>query len=955
MRRNSPSHELEAPPPSKRARLLEEHASIYPEELMDPEDSSEPEEDLDSYFATFREGMVDWGEPLPATEVISQAPLPSIYREPELDPTNREYVTEEGFLLPTIFRPGMCNVIRAQMGTGKTVAAKNFIQKLREDPNYGEVRVLIVVPRKSLATSLAKDFDCVDYQKVRPIHYKGDTSYVICVNSLPRIAKWISVFNVVIFDELSGTLGNVHSSLVEFSLRTTICSNMHYLVDPDKFSRPAVPNGLKTVMVMDASMGERELSFLKSSVRPELWNFHSYYRPQSLKPLPKVVFEKCIFNFLRDLAFDVLCTEKRIVVATCAKEYMGVILKLLSITSDQFLSDLGIDTDGIIRRRPSFCYFDADTCKEKIQAHLDDQELFRKYDVFIYSPVFVSGISITIEHFDKLYAIAQYGTLNAEDFIQMLARIRVLRDNQITIGCSGKSVRLTQTEMSIDHIVECLKNLNQASTDYRDNILSALGVSREFYRVRGTYRNKEHYQSCVDDYFRSEVPDYQRRLMAHTVLLHLRTRYNMPDAVSQAMLLNHPEWHMRLSDRTYVSGKDLGKEGLMAVLLSHITELGNIHKVKTEEFLVIDTQSFDEKCDRYSLLGNSREDPDNKWEFRQDHIQSSFEFVIPRAIDSFLMYMSPFSLWYSFIVSYCSYGDNRGFGEEMASIQMYSELFTAMGWTEHQTIMATGTGPGSYLLLEPTRMGSIKVDTTRIVQRWKPLVRWSEKYRINLAMLGVPPINVTDTEAVITYRGVTAAKDCIVRLLGRCGLYFQDKSGFITVNATKRDGTAVQRKRIKRSALKTYSIAVQRFSPEEYVHNVPAGCDKSAAQVPCLSFVLDEEKCWRTIDVAMRRGFNLHFGYDCTDVLADNMKCLGVIWENSRQNLLNLIPEQVKDSFKYMFESVAPQAERLKSIPSFWLLQDEKQREYSFNALFTCYRDFMEILSEMCIQQSFIG
>ena len=951
------------PPPSKAPKLeseedLHEAFSHLPSpSIIDPQSEGEmidPDDDLDAFFEYLTRDLENPDEPL----VTAPPPPPArlgpateeLYPEHEIDPENRDYVTEEGYLLPRMFSTGTCNVIRAQMGTGKTEAAKSFIRIFNERNPETPAKILIVVPRKSLATTLAKDFECVDYQALHPKKYQGDTSYVVCVNSLHLIARHISSFNVVILDEISGTIGNIFSTLMEFSLRTTTLSILHYLVDPSKYDRKLYPGqNPKTVLVMDASMGEREMTFLKDSVDPERWRCLSYYRPQKIRPLPKVVFEKCIFNFLQELAHDVLYTNKKIVIATCAKEYVGVILKLLSISSDQFLGDLRLDQDKIVRPRPSFCYFDADTPKEKIQAHLDDQELFRRYDVFVYSPVFVSGISITVEHFDKLYAVSQYGTLNSEDFIQMLARIRKLRDNSIVIGCSGTSINLPESLVTLERIEESLGRLNSESEEFRDNILSALGVSRSFYRFRGRYRDKEQYQAAIDNYFRSEIPAYQKTLMCHTVLLHLRTRRNMFDAVANAMTLNHPEWMITLSDKQYSNSTQLGREALSAILISHISELGDIKSVKTEEFLVIDAEAFEKKCERFSLLGDEPVSADS-WRFRDDHIQSSFECVVPRAIDAFLMYLSPFSPWYSFIVSYCSYGDNRNFGEEMASIQMCSDLFVAMGWRDHfVTIPTPEGGPKVVCMLDHERVQNIVIDTTRILMNWKPLVAWSEKYRLNLALLGIVPLNVIDPEAVVTYKDASIAKECLLRLFSRCGIHFTDESPKITYTVKNARGLPAERKRVKRKSLKSLCPVIERFHPHLYMSNVPASCAGSNVHVPCYDYRVDVERFWRTVDVSLRRGYNLHFGKETMEALSDNMKCLGVIWENSRQNLINSIPPNVKDRFQKIFDALTPYGREMKRRPSFWILADQGQRDESFRLLEECYKELSGTMKEMLI------
>ena len=933
-------------PSTKRQRVAPESPLFdeTPLSFSDFEDDDVEPLDMDDFFAELmQEGdLLDIPlEDSDQTDDSDSTVQEDSYRERQVDPSDRRYITEDGYILPSLYRQNHLNVIRAQMGCGKTEAALAFSQQLKEKLQKDELRILIVVPRKSLATVLAEKFGCVDYQKVSTRIYKGDTSYVVCVNSLHRISKYIGRFNLIILDELSGTIGNVFSSLMEFSLRTSTLANLHYLINPHKYDRNMFAEG-KTVLAMDASMGPREVNFLQT-VAPECYYQRAYYRPQSLKPLPRVVFEPSIFNFLHDIAYHILCTNEKIVVATCAKEYAGIIMKLLSICSDQFLSDLRIDSRLIIRPRPRFCYFDADTVKDKIEAHLADQDLFKQYDVFVYSPVFVSGISITVKHFDRLYALAQYGTLNAEDFIQMLARIRNLNKNQIMIGCSGKRVPQKDSQLDLVHIDEAIDALNEQTSEYREDMLASLGITKHSpFRHGRMYGSKGRYQTAIEEYFKDQTERYQRNLMCHTVQMHLRTRSNMYESVASAMLLNHPEWALELSRKDDCRSASFDKEALCAILLTHITELGDIKSIRTEEFLVIDTESFETKCTKYSILAGASKEDDTLWKFKDDMLQSSFACIVPHAINNFLMYFSPFSVWYSLIISHCSYGDSRQFDEEMAKLNLFSRLFQAMGWTDHYLKLPIEDSSSSFCIFDAEKLNNIKVNTLEIVRHWTPLLEWANMFRTSLALMGCSaPENRGD--GLITYKDITCAKQCIIRLLGFCGIYFVDQTEFIV----GKDG---KQKRIKRRTLNSVTAEISHLCARDYSTNIPSNSldkDYGTIHLPCYAYRVDWELFWRSMDVSLRRGFNLHFGDDTTSILEDNMRCLGIIYEKTRQNVVSDIPDRVKDVFQEVFRLMFDAAAKMRDVPSFWVLGNEDQRNHSWNLLRECYNKFSKGMRDL--------
>lgn len=879
-------------------------------------------------------------------------------QERVLEITDSEYILAQGgYILPSLFKRGFCNVLRAQMGVGKTEAAAAFLSSIPR------CKTLVVVPRKSLAGALADKFQCVDYQKVHPTKYNGDTSYVICVNSLHLIKKHLGKFDVVVFDELSGTIGNVFSSLMgEFTHRITTLSQISYLLNPSKWNKaelgfPSDGYPGKTVLVMDASMNEREFRFIKKCTSPEYYRSFCYYRPQNIKPLPRVVFEPCMNNFLRDLAADILCTEKRIVVATCAKEYMGVILKLLCICSDDFLSGIRLDTGKIIRPRPKFCYFDAETSKDRIQAHIDDQELFRQYDVFVYSPVLVSGISITVDHFDKLYALSKYGTLTAPDLVQMISRVRTLNDNQIVIGCSGACVKISDDKVSLEYIKESLKNISSQTEEFRENVYQSLGISTSIFHYRfGTYKSKAALLNAIDNYFRAECPEYQRDLMADTARLYLQTRKNMFQAIQDAMKWNHREWDLILSEKSHTRGSDLGKDALCALLLTSITELGDIRSIGMEDFLVIDIDTFDDKCEKYAIFGkgnflgelesSSSEGGTREQappQFRNDMIQSSFHFINSFSIRNFLMFMSPFSTWYAFITSYSSHGNNTALAEELGSMQMYADLFVAMGLIDHLVCLEGGTF--SRLCLIATEfLYTLKVSTMTILRRWIPLMKWGETYRLSIAMLGVTPFTHANNQ--ISYKNITVAKDCLVKILYRTGLVLKDNGTYIGQKILS--SGKLSSGRIRRKAASTYAKEIQRYFPHDYAMNLPEGLAESRVQLPCYVHELDLDSFWRTVDISLRRGFNLHFGDSVHEILNDNAKCLGIVFENSRRNIISQIPRKTIEDFTRLYALVHPLGAEIISQPSWWVLADEEKSRESLTKLKKYYAEFSDTIHEFC-------
>lgn len=934
----------------------EDSLNCFQEHLSDED---EPMQDMDEFWAEL-EKIPDqhWDFPLDSDEGISDLYSPSLVQQAEEFPQPQETFTLEtliesdrrispdGYILSSVFREGFCNVLKAQMGSGKTEAAAQYVRdrRARAIRDGKPFRLLIVVPRKSLATTLAFKFDCVDYQVVHPGKYRGDTSYVVCINSLPKISKYIGGFDLVILDEISGSIGNIHSSTMGIgSDRSGASANLAYLINPLKVNRLYLhEESTKTVFVMDASFGDRETQFLKDVVPHSHLRFVFYYRSQELTPLPTVLYEPCIYNFLSSLAKEILCTHKKIVIATCAKEYTGVLLKLLSIRSLDFISRLGIDLDTIVRHDPKFCYFDAQTDKSQIQAHLDNQERFRNYDVFIYSPVFVSGISITVRHFDCMFALGQLGTLHAEDFIQMLARVRHLQDNHITIAFSGRQIKLEETP-TLETVSHLLETLEEKSKDLRELVYSSLGIHTGFHKGnRGNYRNatRAEYQSSIVSYFSADVPLYQKNLMAHTCLSQLRTRCDVFNAHQQAMALNHPEWVPHVSRKEPIFLHDIGKDALVAILKTHVSELGDIVKMKTQEFLTIQPDSYEEKANKYNIFGYDGPDPE-KYEYRSDHLQSSFYWINSVKIASHLMFLSPFSLWYQFVVAFATYGNSCKFDEELSLFQMISGLFETLGWRRHCFTVSVRGQSYNACMIDPRYLDDLVVDTTLIMRKWEPLLHWSETHRMALSLRGVAPIhsNLGD----ISYKATTSAKNCILGVLGLFGVEFKDKTERAEV--TQKNGSKRGVNRIKRKTVSTvYKLVCDRHFEDS--RNFRQTEENQDSQLPCYEYRVDHNLIWRTIDVSLRRGLELHLGGDVSELLKDQVRCLGLIVEQNKQSLSEEIPQQVKDAFHEVFFQMHASKLPFMDTPSYWVLSDKTASLVNFNILTCVYYNLFDTLKD---------
>ena len=72
--------------------------------------------------------------------------------------------------------------------------------------------------------------------------------------------------------------------------------------------------------------------------------------------------------------------------------------------------------------------------EDKLSKLLKVNETWINYDIVIYTPTVCMGVSFDPEHFDSIFAYGCHNSLGAQEFCQMLHRVRNIRENTIYIS-----------------------------------------------------------------------------------------------------------------------------------------------------------------------------------------------------------------------------------------------------------------------------------------------------------------------------------------------------------------------------------------------------------------------------------------------------------------------------------------------------------------------------------------
>jgi len=87
----------------------------------------------------------------------------------------------------------------------------------------------------------------------------------------------------------------------------------------------------------------------------------------------------------------------------------------------------------------------------------DPHQLWCKFDSIVYTPTLSNSISFELEHFEALYVYGCRGSGGPEDLIQMMGRVRCIRDHDIHITCSNAwyRKRVHKDELDVSDTIPC--------------------------------------------------------------------------------------------------------------------------------------------------------------------------------------------------------------------------------------------------------------------------------------------------------------------------------------------------------------------------------------------------------------------------------------------------------------------------------------------------------------------
>lgn len=337
--------------------------------------------------------------------------------------------------------------VKGNMKNGKTFGLTEYIKQLPKD-----IKILVVMFRVSLVTEIQKQWEELGFE-----HYQTHSDYkrinseetprlIIQLDSLHKVN---GKYDLLILDEIESTTSHLTSGHIQ-AFRPTYNAFKSYIKHTPK------------VFCMDATLQNATVDalFNKRSVT----KVHNTYK----------TFSDYTSRFTHDIStfntqiIQWLKQGKKLVVPTNSEKYA---IKLQTLIESKQLTR----PDGQPLRIG---------IKTKSLGKDITLDMWSTYDLFIYSPTIVAGISYEEHHFDICCAYFTNMSSDAEMCIQQLARVRNLTDKLFFIYTPTPSSKayLPITDESIDkHIVNLITTGNMPEVSEEEPEVRVTGLHFDNY------------------------------------------------------------------------------------------------------------------------------------------------------------------------------------------------------------------------------------------------------------------------------------------------------------------------------------------------------------------------------------------------------------------------------------------------------------------------------------------
>ena len=324
---------------------------------------------------------------------------------------NNSTLLSQAKLIPDIYYPILNKKligIQSEKGTGKTSNLLTALFKSEHSIINEKTSILFISSRITFGYKLLGDLEEYGFELYSNI--KDQQIYnkrIICqIDSLMRLEN--DTYDMIIVDE--------SESLCRYLTSTHFTKNPKASLIVSTFEMRITD--AKQVFIMDADLSDRCVNYFQSNMSLRENDYHLIIN--DFKPYEEYKLTYCQYaTWLRKILL-ILESNKKIVVAMASNAKAKDLNKKLNDTYP--------DKKILFIHRET-----TDEDKKNLLLKVNDE--WTKYDVVIYTPSVCMGVSFDITgHFDHIFAYGCHESLGAQEFCQMIHRVRSPINKEIFVA-----------------------------------------------------------------------------------------------------------------------------------------------------------------------------------------------------------------------------------------------------------------------------------------------------------------------------------------------------------------------------------------------------------------------------------------------------------------------------------------------------------------------------------------
>lgn len=760
------------------------------------------------------------------------------YPAVEIDPTSTLF--DGKYLSHEIFETKHQIVcLKAPMGTGKTTALFTYLGHLNQRKNGG-LKFIIVCPTKSLIESICEKYGVSSYLSVGGNGYYHDcVNMVITPNSFHRCLQIIAQYDLIILDEVEGSLRNITSNITSVAMKTGFMDCLN------AFFRNMILKPEKRIILMDALLKTDSLDFFLENRALAIDGAYIIFNcfpveTEEYKKKKMILYYNDINDCIREL-FLATRTRDPVIASFSDKSIMEYLARLISVPSTEFLNYIGIEEpDNFGQVDVVTCSGSVKTPKDKTKSLVyfvqDPDEFIKLNKHLFHTSVVQSGVSLVIPC--RVFVFAKTFMI-PDAIVQMMGRARnPIGRVSLHIDCSIKEKKT----VSLDEINETFIN---------------------FFNGTVSPATKTRFKQLASRYFTIKQEQMERLVnamseqrLAKLYAIQTISKYSMNvdgfQEIKKALTMDARCWDWKsYITPTYINRRAPLNSLELCQMLKSFAELEHkTCKVMNQMGICVSDQHVESCVKTYGLFGIEDND---KFRMDPESFRTGFDFINETQLERFTATLGFGSFLLSGLVKYSLSS------KEIKSCNAFYSCYSAMA--ELLFILYSGKpqdtcieiiGDAAEIFVSDPRKFCETLELTPliIVAHYSTLIAWFEKHSAVLLSNSISFVYTTISDLVSTNPPVviTSMISDIVKFFKHCG-----------VNLVE-EGDRNKSKRLKTKSVSSL-INECRNKPEMERHHAIDGVTLSSSgiskeclskQIPLHKFKIDEWKFCVYLDISMR-------------------------------------------------------------------------------------------------------